>query len=98
MGAFRINKLVEDPGQETFIFGDKDTLLDDALKYHIRFWDHHKNPYNPESHAWSTGLFRYVADVAVFSILDEYINKKRADGKDINKANSLVAALKDNTK
>ena len=95
IGIFRIIKLVEDPGKETFLFGDKKTLLDDVLKYHIRFWDHHKNPNNPESQAWATGLFRYMADIAVFGILDEYITKKRANGEETNKAQSLLASLKD---
>jgi len=94
VGAFKIIKLKEDPGQETFIYGDKETLLNDMFKYSIRFWDYHKNPRNPNSQSWATGLFRYVSDVAVLGILEEYINKKNSNGGDITKAKILIEALK----
>ena len=95
VGAFKIIKLVEDPGKETYIYGDKETMLDDMLTYKIRFWDHHKNPRSPLSKAWSVGLFRYVSDVAVFGILEEYVTKKRSNGGDTSKAAILINALKD---
>jgi hypothetical protein len=94
VGAFNVTKLVEDPGKETFLYGDKETVLDDMLKYEIRFWDHHKNPHNPHSQAWATGLFRYVSDISVLGILEEYIDKKRIDGGNVVKAELLVEVLR----
>ena len=97
VGAFKIIKLVEDPGKETFLYGDKETVLDDMLKYGIRFWNYHKNPRNPDSQAWSTGLFRYVSDIAIFGILEEYMDKKRKECNDASKAEKLIKALKEST-
>jgi len=97
VGAFKIIKLVEDPGKETFLYGDKETMLDDMLKYEIRFWNYHKNPLNPNSQAWSTGLFRYVSDIAIFGILEEYMDKKRKECNDASKAEKLIKALKEST-
>ena len=97
VGAFKIIKLVEDPGKETFLYGDRETMLDDMLKYEIRFWRYHKNPHNPDSQAWSTGLFRYVSDIAILGILEEYIDKKHKERSDASKAEKLVVALKEGT-
>jgi hypothetical protein len=94
VGAFEIIKLKEDPGKETFIYGDKETLLNDMLNYKIHFWNYHKNPRKPRSQSWATGLFRYVSDIAVYGILEEYVNKKRGDGGDVTKAEELIKALK----
>jgi hypothetical protein len=93
VGAFKIIELKEDPGKETFIYGDKETLLDDMLNYEVHFWNYHKNPRNPNSELMSTGLFRYVSDIAVFGILEDYMNKKRSHGGDITRAEALVKAL-----
>ena len=97
VGAFKIIKLVEDPGKETFLYGNKETVLEDMLKYEIRFWNYHKNPRNPGSQAWSTGLFRYVSDIAILGILEEYIDKKRKEYNDASKAEKLIKALKEST-
>ena len=94
VGAFLINRVLDDPGVETFIVGDRDFALDDMLTYRIRFWDFHKNPVNPSSTAWATGLFRYVSDVAVLGILEEYIYKKSSSGADTTKAKSLLNEFK----
>ncbi|MCX5991386.1 MAG: hypothetical protein NTZ04_03525 [Chloroflexi bacterium] len=94
VGAFAITKLVEDPGRETKIFGDKSSALDDMLGYEIDFWKYHTNPHNPGSTAWATGLFRYVSNVAALGILEEYVAKKRAAGEDPNKGERIIAALR----
>ena len=94
VGAFKITKLVEDPGKETFLYGDKETMLVDMLKYGINFWKYHKNPHSPDSQSWSTGLFRYVSDIAMFGILEEYISKKGLDGGNTTKAELLIEELK----
>ena len=69
-------------------------MLVDMLKYGIYFWKYHKNPRNPDSQSWSTGLFRYVSDIAVFGILEEYISKKGLDGGNTTKAELLIEELK----
>jgi len=97
VGAFEIIKIVEDPGKETFLYGDKETMLDDMTKYEIRFWNYHKNPRNPDSQAWFTGLFRYVSDIAILGILEEYMDKKRKECSDASKAERLIKALKEST-
>jgi hypothetical protein len=94
VGAFLINKVLDDPGIETFILGDRNFTLDDMLAYKIKFWNFHKNPINPSSVAWATGLFRYVSDVAALGILEEYIYKKSSIGGDTTKAGGLLNRLK----
>jgi len=93
VGLFQISKIAEDPGQETFIYGDKGTMLNDMLNYEIMFWNHHENPNNPSSKAWATGLFRYVSDLAIFGVLTEYIEKKGQRHEDISKAKVLLQSL-----
>lgn len=90
VGAFLIDRVLDDPGLETFIIGDTNLALDDMLPYRIRFWDFHKNPINPGSIAWATGLFRYVADAAVLGVLEEYIHKKNTAGGDTGTAMELL--------
>lgn len=94
VGAFLIEKVWDDPEEETWVYGDKNSALDDMLQYEIEFWKYHKNPSNPASMAWATGLFRYVPDVAVLGILEEYISKKSSQGGDITKAEELLTKLK----
>lgn len=94
VGAFLIDKVLDDPGVETFIVGDRDFTLDDMLAYKIKLWDFHENPVNPSSVAWATGLFRYVSDVAVLGILEEYIRKKISIGLNTAKAENLLNRFK----
>lgn len=90
VGAFLIDRVSDDPGVETFILGDRNLTLDDMLAHKIKFWDFHRNPVEPSSQAWATGLFRYVSDVAVLGILEEYIHKKSAIGGDTAKAINIL--------
>lgn len=94
VGAFLIDRVLDDPGVETFIVGDRDFRLDDMLIYTIKFWNYHKNAVNPSSTAWATGLFRYVSDAAVLGILEEYIHKKSLIGGDTTKAKDLLNRFK----
>lgn len=90
VGAFPIDRVLDDPGVETFILGDKNLTLDDMLAYKIEFWNFHRNPFAPSSQAWATGLFRYISNVAVLGILEEYIRKKSSAGGDTLKARDLL--------
>ena len=94
VSAFLIERAWDDPGAETWVYGDKTSALDDMLQYEVEFWRYHKNPGNLDSTAWATGLFRYVSDVAVLGILEEYISKKSSQGGDIRKAEELLTKLK----
>ena len=94
VGAFLIDRVLDDPGAETFIVGDTSCTLDDMLTYQIKFWDYHLNPIKPDSSDWATGLFRYVADVAVLGILEEYIDKKHSAGGDIKKAKCILSRFR----
>lgn len=94
IGAFLMKDIDEDAGKETIILGDKDFMLDDMLRYNIKFWDFHKNPVNPKSTAWATGLFRYVSDVAVLGILEQYISRKESCCQDASIAKGLLQRLK----
>ena len=94
VGAFPIKKVWDDPGAETFVYGDKTKVIDDMLRYKIKFWDYYKNPNKPTSTAWATGLFRYVSDVSVIGILEEYISKKSAEDGDITRAEELLGIIK----
>jgi hypothetical protein len=82
------------PWSRNLVSGDKNIALDDMLHYEIEFWKHHKNPNNPRSTAWATGLFRYVSDVAILGVLEEYISKKSSQGGDTTKAEELLKKLK----
>lgn len=93
VGAFLIEKVREDEGVETFIIGDKGTKIDDMLQYEIDFWKYYKNPNKPDSTKWLSPLFRYVSDVSVLGILEEYISKKREVSEDTEKAERLVEML-----
>lgn len=94
VGAFNICRVVDDPDRETEVFGDKDSLLDDMLDYQINFWKFHRNPQRQNSTAWATGLFRYVSDVAVLGMLEEYMSKKSERAGDVTRAERLVQAMK----
>jgi hypothetical protein len=96
VGAFQIGAVRDDAGKETEILGIPETCLDDMQQYGIRFWDYHKNPRNPSSQAWSTGLFRYVSNVAVLGILEAYIAAKTSAGEDPSRGQTLLADFKSN--
>ncbi len=95
VGAFRIDKIQEDPGYETMIFGDKNTYLDDMLRYQIRFWNYYSNPNKPDSKVWASGLVRYLGDKAILGILEEYRDKKIKESGDVSKVDQLILSLKD---
>ena len=44
--------------------------------------------------AWATGLFRYVSDVSIIGILEEYISKKSAEGGDTARTEELLSIIK----
>lgn len=93
VGAFQIEEAKDDPGRETYIYGDEATALDDMLTYSIDFWRYHKNPWKPESKAWGQGLFRYISNVAVLGILGEYQKHKLDAHLDTSRVDALIGLL-----
>ncbi|MDD5014248.1 MAG: hypothetical protein PHW73_03975 [Atribacterota bacterium] len=94
-GAYLIIDVKDDQTRETFIYGDKNTVLDDMLVFSIPFWRYHKNPLKPESQAWGQGLFRYVSDVAVLGILEAYRKGKIDRNGDISRVDKIIKVIKE---
>jgi len=91
IGCLFINRVNDDPGEETKIYGDKDRSI--AIPFQevkIRFWDYYKNPGAEDVIFWGSGLFRYVTNGTVFSILkaigEQYTNTHR----DVHKVSDLI--------
>jgi len=59
IGCLYIKKVVDDPGSETKIYGDKEKSLEVNFKnLKVDFWDYYKNPNAENLKLWSSGLFR----------------------------------------
>ena len=93
VGAFQIKEVKDDSERETYIFGDEVSALDDMLGYSIDFWSYYKNPWKPESKAWGQGLFRYISNVTVLGILEEYKKHKISDSSDTSRVDALIGVL-----
>jgi hypothetical protein len=84
-----IKQTVDDPGEETKIYGDKEkSIIVDYDFVNVKFWDYYKNPAAEDKLFWGTGLFRYVTDGTVLGILhgigEQYKNTRRDVGKVID--------------
>jgi hypothetical protein len=91
VGILYINQVKDDDNTETKIFGDKEkSIAIDYDKINIRFWDYYKNPNAEDSIFWGTGLFRYISNGTVLSMLQD-INKIFNDiGMDTTIINKLL--------
>ncbi|MFC1510053.1 hypothetical protein ACFL49_00115 [Candidatus Omnitrophota bacterium] len=86
-----IERVEDDPGQETEIYGDKTkSLIIDYDKVKIRFWDYYKNAEAQDLILWASGLFRYVTDEAVLNILNGICEKYANEGMDTKKVIDLI--------
>lgn len=94
VSAFQIKEVKDDPGRETYIYGEESTALDDMLVYSIPFWRYHQNPLKPESTAWGQGLFRYISNAAVLGILEVYREGKRDSQSDTSRVDALIGLLR----
>ncbi|MFC1868763.1 hypothetical protein ACFL0H_11610 [Thermodesulfobacteriota bacterium] len=79
IGCLFINQVIDDPCEETKIYGDKEKSIEIPFeKIIIRFWEYYKNPGAEDVILWASGLFRYVSNGTVMSILKgidkQYIN------------------------
>lgn len=81
VGCIFIDKVRDDEGKETKIYGNKEKSIEIPFnKIKIRFWDFYKNPEAEDIILWSSGLFRYVSNKTVLSVLkaigEQYTNAK----------------------
>lgn len=72
IGCLYISKVMDDPGKETMIFGDKEKSIElDYDKIKVKFWDYYKNRNAPDLKLWASQLFRYIGDSTVLNILKD---------------------------
>ena len=91
IGCLFIDRVLDDPGQETEIYGDRlKSIIIDFDKYRFKFWDYYKNPNAPDVIFWGSGLVRYITDESALNILRSIGEKYRNDGLDVNTIVNLV--------
>lgn len=91
IGCLLINRVNDDSGEETRIYGDTEKSIKIPFQeLKIRFWDYYKNPGAEDIILWASGLFRYITNGTVLSILkaigEQYTNTHR----DVHKVVNLV--------
>jgi len=83
IGVLLIDRVDDDPGEETRVHGDKHASI--AIPFEeikVRFWDHYKNPAAEDVILWASGLFRYVTNATVMGVLKDVQEKYGASGRD----------------
>lgn len=96
IGCLFIKSVVDDPGKETMIYGDRTKSLEidyDAVK--IKFWDYYKNIGDENLILWASGLFRYISDETVLNILKGIGEEYKNSGRDISKIIELIRYYED---
>jgi hypothetical protein len=89
IGVLYINEVIDRPGKETIIIGEKNkSFAIQFEKIKVRFWDYYKNPVAKNKIIWKSNLFRYVSNRTVVSILKglstQYSKKQKDRDKIIN--------------
>ncbi len=91
VGCLLIDRITEDPGKETEIFGDKARSIDiDYNLVKVRFWDYYKNAGDENLKLWASGLFRYITDETVLNILMGLGEQLKNANRDVAKVVDLV--------
>lgn len=91
VGTLYINKIIDDDGTETKIFGDKGkSIAIDYDKINLKFWDYYKNPNAEDKILWGTGLVRYLSNGTVLSIVQDIDKKFNSNGMDTNIVHQLI--------
>jgi len=95
IGCLLIDRVNDDPGEETKIFGDKERSIEVPFQeVKVRFWDHYRNPAAEDLILWASGLFRYISDGVVLGIL-RALEKRYVDGgRDVGKVSGLISHMK----
>jgi hypothetical protein len=99
IGCLYIANVVDDPGEETKIYGDKAKSIEiDYDEIKVKFWDYYKNAGDENLILWASGLFRYLSDATVLNMLkgigEQYKNSRR----DVSKIIELIRYYEDLTK
>lgn len=96
IGCLFIKNVVDDPGKETMIYGDKTKSLEiDYNAVKIKFWDYYKNTGDENLILWASGLFRYISDETVFNILKGIGEQYKNSGRDVSKIIELIRYYED---
>lgn len=92
IGCLFINRVNDDPGEETKIYGDREkSILIPFNEMKVRFWDYYKNPGAEDLILWASGLFRYVTNGTVIKILKAIGEKYTNAGKNVE---PIINAIK----
>lgn len=92
VGILYINQVKDDDDTETKIFGDKNkSIAIDYDKIQLNFWDYYKNPNAEDSIFWGTGLFRYLSNGTVLSMLQDIDKILNNAGMDRNIIDQLIS-------
>jgi hypothetical protein len=91
VGCLFIKTVLDDPGEETKIFGDRTKSFEiDYDEVKVKFWDYYKNKADENLILWASGLFRYVSDETVLNILKGIGEQYKNSGKDVKKIIGLI--------
>ncbi|KAF0143193.1 MAG: hypothetical protein FD156_2796 [Nitrospirae bacterium] len=91
IGCLYIKSVQDDHNEETKIYGDRTRSFEiDYNKIKVKFWDYYKNEGAEDLILWASGLFRYVSDGTVFSILKGIVKQYEHNGLDITKIDELI--------
>lgn len=91
VGCLYIDKIQDDPGAETKIYGNKEKSIEvDYDNVKVKFWDYYKNAGKEDVILWASGLFRYITDETVLNILKGIGEQYKNSGKDTNRIINLI--------
>lgn len=91
IGCLLLNNVVDDPGEETKIYGDASRSLEvDYSGIKVRFWDFYKNAGEENLILWASGLFRYISDETVLNILRGIGEQYKNSGREVSKVVELI--------
>jgi len=86
-----IENVVDDPDEETKIYGDASKSLEvNYSEIKVRFWDYYKNAGDENLILWASGLFRYISDETVLNILRGIGEQYKNSGYDVIKIIELI--------
>lgn len=84
VGFFKISRIDDGEKKETIVHGDPLGAIEIDASINTKFWDYYSNPNAPEKRMWGTGLFRYMDDASVLSLLRDLKNlyEEKGDAND----------------
>lgn len=70
---------------------DKENAIIFNEDWRPKYWDYHRNENNPERFAWNSGLFRYINDNAIHSLLTDLTKCRRLSKKQKKNCKELLS-------